>query len=71
MSGGGYIGYAIGGLCQMLSNRAAHVVVVKVKDNNRAVEMSPHGNVIRLAPPLVISEEDLDWALDQVEAVAR
>jgi ornithine--oxo-acid transaminase len=30
-----------------------------------------HGNVIRLAPPLVIREEDLDWALDQVEAVAR
>jgi ornithine--oxo-acid transaminase len=30
-----------------------------------------HGSVIRLAPPLVISEPDLDWALDQVEAVAR
>jgi ornithine--oxo-acid transaminase len=30
-----------------------------------------HGTTIRLAPPLVISEEDLDWALDQVEAVAR
>jgi ornithine--oxo-acid transaminase len=30
-----------------------------------------HGRVIRLAPPLTISEEDLDWALDQVEAVAR
>ena len=30
-----------------------------------------HGSVIRLAPPLVISEADLDWALDQVEAVAR
>lgn len=28
-----------------------------------------HEHVIRLAPPLVISEEDLDWALDQVEAV--
>jgi ornithine--oxo-acid transaminase len=26
-----------------------------------------HGNVIRLAPPLVISEEDLDWGLDQIE----
>ena len=30
-----------------------------------------HGHVIRLAPPLTISEADLDWALDQVEAVAR
>lgn len=28
-----------------------------------------HEHVIRLAPPLMISEEDLDWALDQVEAV--
>ncbi len=28
-----------------------------------------HENVIRLAPPLVISREDLDWGLDQVEAV--
>lgn len=28
-----------------------------------------HEHVIRLAPPLVISEEDLGWALDQVEAV--
>jgi ornithine--oxo-acid transaminase len=26
-----------------------------------------HGNVIRLAPPLIISEEDLDWGLDQIE----
>jgi ornithine--oxo-acid transaminase len=30
-----------------------------------------HGSTIRLAPPLVISEEDLDWALDQVEAILR
>ncbi|MDH7489651.1 MAG: ornithine--oxo-acid transaminase [Anaerolineae bacterium] len=28
-----------------------------------------HEHVIRLAPPLVISEANLDWALDQVEAV--
>jgi ornithine--oxo-acid transaminase len=27
-----------------------------------------HGNVIRLAPPLVISEEDLDWGMDRIEA---
>ena len=30
-----------------------------------------HGNVIRLAPPLVISEEDLDWGLDQIEDAIR
>ena len=26
-----------------------------------------HGNTIRLAPPLVISEEDLSWGLDRIE----
>ena len=30
-----------------------------------------HGTTIRLAPPLMIAEEDLDWALDQVEAIVR
>jgi ornithine--oxo-acid transaminase len=30
-----------------------------------------HGSTIRLAPPLVISENDLDWALDQVEDLIR
>ncbi|MEO5874190.1 MAG: ornithine--oxo-acid transaminase [Streptosporangiaceae bacterium] len=28
-----------------------------------------HETIIRLAPPLVITREDLDWALDQLEAV--
>jgi ornithine--oxo-acid transaminase len=26
-----------------------------------------HGTVIRLAPPLIISEDDLDWGLDRIE----
>jgi ornithine--oxo-acid transaminase len=26
-----------------------------------------HGTAIRLAPPLVITEQELDWAMDQVE----
>jgi ornithine--oxo-acid transaminase len=30
-----------------------------------------HGSTIRLAPPLIIAEEDLDWAIDQVEALVR
>ncbi|MGD0926784.1 MAG: ornithine--oxo-acid transaminase [Streptosporangiaceae bacterium] len=30
-----------------------------------------HGTAIRLAPPLVISEPDLDWGLDQIEASIR
>jgi len=44
--------------CERLAERG-----VLVKDT--------HGTTIRLAPPLTISEEDLDWALDQVEEVAR
>ncbi|MBP8534794.1 ornithine--oxo-acid transaminase, partial [Streptomyces sp. MK37H] len=28
-----------------------------------------HGTTIRIAPPLVISEEDLEWGLDQLRAV--
>jgi ornithine--oxo-acid transaminase len=30
-----------------------------------------HGSTIRLAPPLVISETDLDWALDRLEEMLR
>ena len=30
-----------------------------------------HGNVIRLAPPLIITEEDLDWGLDRIEDAIR
>ncbi len=30
-----------------------------------------HGATIRLAPPLMITDEDLDWALDRVEEVVR
>jgi len=28
-----------------------------------------HETVIRLAPPLMISQEDLDWALDRIAEV--
>jgi ornithine--oxo-acid transaminase len=30
-----------------------------------------HGTTIRLAPPLVIEQQDLDWALDRLEEIAR
>ena len=30
-----------------------------------------HQTVVRLAPPLVIAREDLDWALDRFEDVLR
>ena len=28
-----------------------------------------HGSTIRLAPPIVVEPADLDWAVDQIEAV--
>jgi ornithine--oxo-acid transaminase len=40
---------------------AAHGVLAK----------DTHGTAIRLAPPLMISEPDLDWGLDQMEAAIR
>ncbi|GAB3475706.1 ornithine--oxo-acid transaminase [Nocardiopsis coralliicola] len=43
-------------MCERLAERG-----VLVKDT--------HGSTIRLSPPLVISEEDLEWGLDQVGAV--
>jgi ornithine--oxo-acid transaminase len=30
-----------------------------------------HGSTIRLAPPLVITQEELDWAVDCVAEIAR
>ncbi len=30
-----------------------------------------HGSTIRLAPPLMISQDDLDWAIDQLEVIVR
>jgi ornithine--oxo-acid transaminase len=30
-----------------------------------------HGATIRLAPPLMVSKDDLDWAIDQLEAIIR
>ena len=30
-----------------------------------------HGTVVRIAPPLVIAREDLDWAVTQIAATFR
>jgi ornithine--oxo-acid transaminase len=30
-----------------------------------------HGTAIRLAPPLVITDEELDWAMDRFEEAFR
>ena len=45
-------------VCERL---AAHGVLAK----------DTHGTAIRLAPPLMISEPDLDWGLDQLETAIR
>lgn len=45
-------------VCELLAERG-----VLAKDT--------HGSTIRLAPPIVVSPEDLDWACDQLEAVLR
>jgi ornithine--oxo-acid transaminase len=37
----------------------------------RVLAKDTHGTTIRLAPPLVISEDDLDWGIDQLEAMIR
>src|SRR6202050_65069 len=34
--------------------------------NHGVLAKETHGNVSRLAPPLIISEEDLDWGLDRI-----
>jgi ornithine--oxo-acid transaminase len=35
----------------------------------RVLAKDTHGTTIRLAPPLVVGEADLDWGIDQLEAV--
>ena len=45
-------------VCELLAERG-----VLAKDT--------HGSTIRLAPPIVVSAEDLDWAVDQLDAVLR
>jgi ornithine--oxo-acid transaminase len=38
---------------------------------NGVLSKETHGTVVRLAPPLVIAPEDLDWALDRFEEVVH
>jgi ornithine--oxo-acid transaminase len=35
----------------------------------RVLVKDTHGSTIRIAPPLVISKDDLDWGLDQLRTV--
>lgn len=45
-------------VCELLADRG-----LLVKDT--------HGSTIRFAPPIVVTEQDLDWAVDQLEAVLQ
>ncbi len=45
-------------VCELLAERG-----VLAKDT--------HGSTIRFAPPIVVAPEDLDWAVDQLEAVLQ
>ncbi|MFG2944978.1 ornithine--oxo-acid transaminase [Streptomyces adustus] len=46
----------------------AREVSEKLMDR-RVLVKDTHGSTIRIAPPLVITKEDLDWGLDQLRAV--
>lgn len=39
--------------------------------DRRVLVKDTHGSTIRIAPPLVISKEDLDWGLEQLREVLR
>ena len=46
----------------------AHAAVEALKERGLLAK-DTHGSTIRIAPPLVITREQIDWALEQIEAV--
>ncbi len=58
-----WAGVEFGGLSGREASERLAALGVLVKDT--------HGTSIRLAPPLMISEPDLDWAIDRVEEIVR
>jgi ornithine--oxo-acid transaminase len=46
----------------------ARAYCYKLKDRGLLCK-DTHTHTIRLAPPLTITREELDWAVDQIEAV--
>ena len=48
-----------GGARRILRGAAARGVLAK----------DTHGHTIRIAPPLVITRDEVDWALEQIEPV--
>ncbi|MCK5205092.1 MAG: aminotransferase class III-fold pyridoxal phosphate-dependent enzyme, partial [Desulfobacterales bacterium] len=46
----------------------AHQFVQQFKENG-VLAKDTHVTTIRFAPPLVITKEEIDWALERIEAV--
>ena len=49
---------------------AARPVVEALRDQG-ILAKDTHGQTIRLSPPLVISRDEIDWALERIETVLR
>jgi len=47
---------------------SGHLVCQQLADHG-VLAKETHGSTIRLAPPLVITAAEIDWAVDQLEEV--
>ena len=54
----------------MKSGKTAWEVCVELK-NQGLLAKPTHGDIIRFAPPLVIKEEEIYWAIDKIEKVIK
>jgi ornithine--oxo-acid transaminase len=52
----------------MATNKTAWDVCVELK-NNGLLAKPTHGDIIRFAPPLVITKEEIDWAIERIRKV--
>ncbi|RKY90484.1 MAG: ornithine--oxo-acid transaminase, partial [Ignavibacteriae bacterium] len=50
------------------TGKTAWDVCVELK-NNGLLAKPTHGDVIRFAPPLVITKEEIDWAIERIRKV--
>jgi ornithine--oxo-acid transaminase len=50
------------------TNKTAWDVCVELK-NNGLLAKPTHGDIIRFAPPLVITKEEIDWAIERIRKV--
>ena len=50
------------------NGKTAWDVCIALKDSG-VLAKSTHGDIIRFAPPLVINEDELYWAMEKIEKV--